>query len=204
MGVTVSTLEIKLPNFEKLQSQIKKVGNQKVKIGVLEGATYPNGTPVAKVAAYLEYGWTQTVTEKQRGWLAANGIYVKPSTVLSSPARPFFEATYTANRKRWIELGQSSLKGLTNNPNQVYNKITQALTLLGLTAQQDLQDAIIDGGVGGSSFAVRSPMTMALYGNLLRSGNHKTDDTPNQTTRRKPLYKSGILEGSIAFEIVKE
>lgn len=204
MGVTVSTLEIKLPNFEKLQSQIRKVGNQKVKIGVLDGATYPNGTPVAKVAAYLEYGWTQTVTEKQRGWLAANGIYVKPSTVLSSPARPFFEATYTANRKKWVELGQSSLKGLTNNPNQVHNKITQALTLLGLTAQQDLQDAIIDGGVGGSSFAVRSPMTMALYGNLLRSGNHRTDDTPNQTTRRKPLYKSGILEGSIAFEIVKE
>ena len=204
MGVTLSTLEIKLPNFEKLQSQVKKVGNQKVKIGVLDGATYPNGTPVAKVAAYLEYGWTQTVTEKQRGWLAANGIYVKPSTVLSSPARPFFEATYTANRKKWIELGQSSLKGLTNNPNQVHNKITQALTLLGLTAQQDLQDAIIDGGVGGSSFAVRSPMTMALYGNLLRSGNHRTDDTPNQTTRRKPLYKSGILEGSIAFEIVKE
>ena len=200
----MSTLEIKLPNFEKLQSQVKKVGNQKVKIGVLDGATYPNGTPVAKVAAYLEYGWTQTVTAKQRGWLAANGIYVKPSTVLSSPARPFFEATYTANRKRWIELGQSSLKGLTNNPNQVHNKITQALTLLGLTAQQDLQDAIIDGGVGGSSFAVRSPMTMALYGNLLQSGNHRTDDTPNQTTRRKPLYKSGILEGSIAFEIVKE
>lgn len=200
----MSTLEIKLPNFEKLQSQVKKVGNQKVKIGVLDGATYPNGTPVAKIAAYLEYGWTQTVTEKQRGWLAANGIHVKPSTVLSSPGRPFFEATYTANRKRWIELGQSSLKGLTNNPNQVHNKITQALTLLGLTAQQDLQDAIIDGGVGGSSFAVRSPMTMALYGNLLRSGNHKTDDTPNQTTRRKPLYKSGILEGSIAFEIVKE
>ena len=200
----MSTLEIKLPNFEKLQSQVKKVGNQKVKIGVLDGATYPNGTPVAKVAAYLEYGWTQTVTEKQRGWLAANGIHVKPSTVLSSLARPFFEATYTANRKKWIELGQSSLKGLTNNPNQVHNKITQALTLLGLTAQQDLQDAIIDGGVGGSSFAVRSPMTMALYGNLLRSGNHRTDDTPNQTTRRKPLYKSGILEGSIAFEIVKE
>lgn len=200
----MSTLEIKLPNFEKLQSQVKKVGNQKVKIGVLEGATYPNGTPVAKVAAYLEYGWTQTVTAKQRGWLAANGIYVKPSTVLRSPARPFFEATYTANRKKWIELGQSSLKGLTNNPNQVHNKITQALTLLGLTAQQDLQDAIIDGGVGGSSFAVRSPMTMALYGNLLRSGNHRTDDTPNQTTRHKPLYKSGILEGSIAFEIVKE
>ena len=204
MGVTVSTLEIKLPNFEKLQSQVKKVGNQKVKIGVLDGATYPNGTPVAKVAAYLEYGWTQTVTEKQRGWLAANGIYVKPSTVLSSPARPFFEATYTANRKKWVELGQSSLKGLTNNPNQVHNKITQALTLLGLTAQQDLQDAIIDGGVGGSSFAVRSPMTMALYGNLMHAGGHRTDDTPNQTTRRKPLYKSGILEGSIAFEIVKE
>lgn len=200
----MSTLEIKLPNFEKLQSQIRKVGNQKVKIGVLDGATYPNGTPVAKVAAYLEYGWTQTVTAKQRGWLAANGIHVKPSTVLSSPARPFFEATYTANRKKWIELGQSSLKGLTSNPNQVHNKITQALTLLGLTAQQDLQDAIIDGGVGGSSFAVRSPMTMALYGNLLRSGNHRTNDTPNQTTRRKPLYKSGILEGSIAFEIVKE
>ena len=202
MGLSMAKLEIKLPTLDKLQEQIKKVGNQKVDVGVLEGATYPNGTPVSRVACYLEYGWDQTVTPKQRGWFAANGIYLKPNTALHSPARPFFKATFDVNHKKWMQLGQNALKGLADG--NALNKITQALQLLGLTAQQDLQDAIIDGGMGSSSFAVRSPLTMLLYGNLMEAGGHRTDDTPNQTTRRKHLYRTGTLESSIAFDIVKE
>ena len=76
--------------------------------------------------------------------------------------------------------------------------------MLGLTAQQDLQETIINGGIGGNSFALRSPMTLALYGNLMQEGGHKTDGTPNQTTTKKSLYKSGLLESSISFEIVKD
>lgn len=202
-GVSMARVDIKLTGLEKLHSQIKSVGNQKVEIGILDGATYPNGTPVSKVACYLEYGWTQNVTARQRGWFSAQGIHLKPDTVLHSPARPFFEATFNANRAKWIKLGQSALKGLTSSENAL-NKITKALQLLGMTAQQDLQDAVIDGGVGGNSFAARSPLTALLYGNLMHAGGHRTDGTPNQTTTGKPLYKTGILESSIAFNIVKE
>lgn len=202
-GASMARVDIKLTGLEKLLSQTRSVGNQKVEIGILDGATYPNGTPVSKVACYLEYGWTQNVTSRQRGWFAAQGIHLRPDTVLHSPARPFFEATFNANRTKWIKLGQSALKGLTSSENAL-NKITKALQLLGMTAQQDLQDAVIDGGVGGNSFAARSPLTALLYGNLMHAGGHKTDGTPNQTTTGKPLYKTGILESSIAFNIVKE
>lgn len=202
-GVSMARVDIKLTGLEKLHSQIRSVGNQKVEIGILDGATYPNGTPVSKVACYLEYGWTQNVTSRQRGWFSAQGIHLKPDTVLHSPARPFFEATFNANRTKWIRLGQSALKGLASSENAL-NKITKALQLLGMTAQQDLQDAVIDGGVGGNSFASRSPLTTLLYGNLMHAGGHRTDGTPNQTTSGKPLYRTGILESSIAFNIVKE
>ena len=55
-GVSMARVDIKLTGLEKLHSQIRSVGNQKVEIGILDGATYPNGTPVSKVACYLEYG----------------------------------------------------------------------------------------------------------------------------------------------------
>ena len=145
-GASMARVDIKLTGLEKLHSQIKSVGNQKVEIGILDGATYPNGTPVSKVACYLEYGWTQRVTSRQRGWFSAQGIHLRPDTVLHSPARPFFEATFNANRAKWIKLGQDSLKGLASSENAL-NKITKALQLLGMTAQQDLQDAVTDGGV---------------------------------------------------------
>lgn len=199
----MAKVEINIEHMEKLQKEIVKACKQRVKVGILAGATYPNGTKVSEVAAYLENGWTQTVTDKQRGWLGVHGVHVKKNTTLSSPARPFFAVTAEVNRKKWNDIGFRALKGLANNPNAL-NQITQALMLLGMTAQQDLQDAVIDGSMGGASFAIRSPMTMLLYGNLMAEGGHKTDDTPNQTTSRKPLYKTGILASSIAFEIEKK
>lgn len=200
----MAKLEIKLTNLNKIREQVKKIGTTKVKVGVLAGATYPNGTAVAEVAKYLEYGWTQSVTLPQRGWLGYHGIHVKVGSVLTNPPRPFFQMTYKAKKFKWQTMGQNALKGLTSDPNLVLNKITQALTMLGLTAQQDLQETIVNGGVGGNSFTLRSPMTLALYGNLMQEGGHKTDGTPNQTTTQKPLYKSGLLESSISFEIVKD
>ena len=55
-GASMARVDIKLTGLEKLHSQIKSVGNQKVEVGILDGATYPNGTLVSKVACYLEYG----------------------------------------------------------------------------------------------------------------------------------------------------
>jgi len=194
-------VEINLSHIEKLTRELNKANNTLVKVGVLAGAQYPNGTEVAEVAKYLEYGWQQNVTAKQRAWFGAQGIHLKKNTTLNMPARPFFRATAEAKKRDWFNVTKKALQGLGNSDNPL-NQITQALTLLGMTAQQDVQDTIQNGGIGSASFAIRSPLTMLLYGNLLKG--HRTDGTPNQSTVRKSLYKTGFLSSSIAFEIVKK
>lgn len=62
----------------KLQAILDKVkGTQTVKVGFLEGATYPDGTPVPMVAALDEYGTSKmpsrpffrnTIAEKSPNW----------------------------------------------------------------------------------------------------------------------------------------
>jgi hypothetical protein len=62
----------------KLQEILKKAGKgAEVKVGFLEGATYPDGTPVPLVAAMQEYGtsripsrpfFRQMIVQKSPGW----------------------------------------------------------------------------------------------------------------------------------------
>lgn len=52
--------------------------NAKLRVGVLENATYPDGTPVAMVAFWNEYG-----------------------TRITKP-RPFFRTTISENKKNWV------------------------------------------------------------------------------------------------------
>ena len=196
----MATISINLSGLNQLKKDIEKASKQWVKVGVLAGATYPDGTPVSDVATYLEYGWTQTVTEKQRGYLGANGAHVKKGTVLNLPPRPTFRATAENKKAKWIKTGLKSLEGITEE--NALNKITQTLLLLGMVAQQDIQDTIQNGGVGSASFALRSPMTIALYGHAIEAEGHKTDETPNQSTATlKPLYRSGLFSSSIVFNI---
>lgn len=64
----------------KLQEIMKKVGNMpEVKVGFLEGSTYPDGTPVAQVAATQNYG----------------------SPAMKIPARPFFTNMIKAKSPKW-------------------------------------------------------------------------------------------------------
>ena len=195
----MATISINLSGLNQLKKDIEKASKQWVKVGVLAGATYPNGTPISEVATYLEYGWTQKVTKKQLGYLWAHGANIGRNAVLNMPPRPIFRATAEAKRARWIKLGTNSLKGI--NESNVLNKITKTLLLLGMVAQEDIQDTIQNGGTGSVSFALRSPMTMAMYGHAINAEGHKLDDTPNQSTTLKPLYRSGLLSASIVFNI---
>jgi len=66
---------------EKLTAALKRIaeqmGEQHVRVGFLEGATYPDGTPVAAVAFWNEYG---------------NG---------RAPARPFFRTMLANESTGW-------------------------------------------------------------------------------------------------------
>ena len=72
--------------------------NASVRVGVLENATYPDGTPVAMVAFWNEYG-TRT-----------------------ADPRPFFRTTVWENKKNWV-LSVQNLMKMHNDPKQVMGLI---------------------------------------------------------------------------------
>lgn len=83
-----------------LASALKKYSemNASVRVGVLENATYPNGTPVAMVAFWNEYG-TKT-----------------------SPVRAFFRTTVSDQKKNWV-LSVQNLMKMHDDPKKVMGLI---------------------------------------------------------------------------------
>lgn len=79
-----------------LANTLKKYSemNASVRVGVLENATYPDGTPVAMVAFWNEYG-TKT-----------------------SPVRAFFRTTVSDQKKNWV-LSVQNLMKIHDDPKKV-------------------------------------------------------------------------------------
>lgn len=77
--------------------------NASVRVGVLESATYPDGTPVAMVAFWNEYG-TKT-----------------------SPVRAFFRTTVSDQKKNWV-LSVQNLMKMHNDPQKVMGLIGVAMS----------------------------------------------------------------------------
>lgn len=149
-----------------------------VKAGVMAdspgGATYPDGKSAVMVAVIQEFGGEVTVTPKMRGWLAANlGIHLKKTTTrLVVPPRPFMRQTVKTHRADWVKrLGQLLRHGYSPE---------QALEEMGRTMMEDIQATIDD----SPSWATPdSPLTLA------------------QKESGKPLYHTGVLRGSIWYEV---
>ena len=87
----------KVGSLSKTLSKYKDM-NASVRVGVLENATYPDGTPVAMVAFWNEYG-TRT-----------------------SPVRAFFRTTVSEQKKNWV-LSVQNLMKMHNDPKQVMGLI---------------------------------------------------------------------------------
>lgn len=68
------------PGAAKLEAMLKSLRGASVKIGFFEDAQYGNGTPIAMVALWIEFG-TKT-----------------------SPPRPVFRLTVREHREEWREL----------------------------------------------------------------------------------------------------
>lgn len=83
-----------------LSNALKKYSemNASVRVGVLENATYPDGTPVAMVAFWNEYG-TKT-----------------------SPVRAFFRTTVSDQKKNWV-LSVQNLMKMHDDPKKVMGLI---------------------------------------------------------------------------------
>ncbi len=113
----------------KLQARLKKMAKdlasgRVLRVGILAKSTYPDGTPVAKIAIANEFGATihmpardQTVYRKlkKNGKFARNGRFVKMRVsnfapthavagyTITIPARPFFRTLIANGKGRWDE-----------------------------------------------------------------------------------------------------
>lgn len=79
------TKELTRVKFDKKEI-LKANGKENLEIGFFESARYPNGTLVAKVARYQEFG------------------------TLRIPMRPFFRNAIQNNTKKWFSTMQQGLK----------------------------------------------------------------------------------------------
>jgi hypothetical protein len=148
---------------QKLQAYLHKLGQDlgngvKVRVGFLEGATYPDGTPVAEIAAVQEFGATIQIeaheTEVYRsvdkdGGFNQNGRFVKrvksnfatthqvPAHSITIPARPFFRGMIFSASPTWGSDFAKILKGADFNG-------LKAMALMGEHLQDQLKTSIRD------------------------------------------------------------
>lgn len=103
---------------DKLQAHLDKIlvrisGAQSVRVGFLEGTTYPDGTSVAMVAAVNEFG--------------------NPGH--NQPPRPFFRNMIDADAPAWGKVAAQALKGADYDA-------ALALGRMGEFIKSELQDSI--------------------------------------------------------------
>ena len=111
-------MECTLIGGDKLESTLnqmaEKVGTSTtVRVGFLEGAVYPDGTPVAEVAMINEFG--------------APAAHIPP--------RPFFRNTITRQSPTWGKLVAASMK-------QCKLDTKLALALVGMKVGEQIQQSI--------------------------------------------------------------
>lgn len=101
--------------LEKLADQIKK---SKLEVGFFESAKYPDGTPVAYVAAIQEFGYPEG----------------------NIPSRPFFRNAISQN-DGWKDLANKAMNAVVEGRME----LNQALNQMGLKMAADVKDSITDG-----------------------------------------------------------
>ena len=101
--------------LEKLADQMKRA---KLEVGFFESATYPDGTPVAYVAAIQEFG----------------------NPAGNNPSRPFFRNAISQN-DGWKQLATKAMNAVVEGRME----LNQALNQMGLKMAADVKDSITDG-----------------------------------------------------------
>jgi len=101
--------------MKALEDIARKMGGGQVAVGFMEGATYPDGTPVAAVAFWNEYG----------------------NPAQSRPARPFFRKMIAKESPTWAQKMAKLAKAKKYNGREV-------LSLMGEDIKGALQQSIND------------------------------------------------------------
>ncbi|EPV5843372.1 hypothetical protein ACV7K9_002710 [Escherichia coli] len=95
-----------------LNNVASKLDSKQLKVGFIDGATYPDGTPVAMVAATNEYG--------------------RPEN--NQPPRPFFRNAIAEHESEWTD---AIARGI-----RAGYPVDQVLEVVGAQIQSDVQESI--------------------------------------------------------------
>lgn len=105
------------PGFATVNAALKELDGIEAKTGWFETAKYPDGTPVAYVAAIQEFG---AVTRTDGMGLAAVAEAGQAKGVAVIPPRPFMRPTVAAKTDEWMALlgrgATAVLDGTTKAP----------------------------------------------------------------------------------------
>ena len=88
-----------------------------IQAGWFQESKYDNGAPIGGIAAVQNYGAVinQNITEKQRKFFMALGIFLKKTTTalhIVIPATHFWEQCKTENKEKWKKLIQDAWKSV--------------------------------------------------------------------------------------------
>lgn len=162
---------------------------QAVRVGFLEGQTYPDGTSVPMVAAVNEFGGSMNIPERtqdlnfkvnantgqSRFAKADKANFAQtvtiPAHTVTIPARPFFRTMLGAHAKEWGAQAGKVLKGANFDA-----KV--ALERMGTVIQGELQDSIR---------AMKTPPNAA--------------STAREKGFNNPLIDTGVMLRSVNFEV---
>lgn len=158
-------------NILKALKGAAKSGGNVLEVGWFADQTHENDIPIAKIAAFQEYGG-----------VTHDGYNV--------PARPFMRPTREANKGDWSKYIKKSIKDGLRSGNL---NIENVLGRLGMVIQGQIQEAIAD--------VDSPPLSEYTIKKRLQryAGGNKTDI--DQGAIAKPLVDTGIMISSVQARV---
>lgn len=183
--------------FETLIARVNELDNKQSKAGWFESSVYPDGTPVAYVAAIQEYGAHIDHPGGTPYKIGADGraVFVSkaegeglPTTkahAIIIPPRPFMRPTVDREKKNWLEIMRNGAKAILN----------------GLSSGQTVMDALgqrASADIARSITLVQSP---PLKASTIAARLRKKSDKVNVGLLTKPLVDSGKMYEEVTYVV---
>ena len=133
-------MTVTISGGNKLQAFLTTVSKQKadLKVGYFPDDKYPDGTPIAQVAVWNEYGNPGiAVTPKMKGWFFYTHGMGKTDKPIVIPPRPFMSDTVKFNKSKWFETFTKIINSQGKNID-----VRQAFNNIGSMIQGNIQERI--------------------------------------------------------------
>jgi len=164
-----------------------------IKAGWFDTARYDNSTPVGGIAAVQNFGAVinQNITEKQRKFFMALGIFLKKTTTtlhIVIPATHFWENCQKENKEKWKKLIQDVWKSVLLGNIEP----EKAMEMVGRAIEGDIAKAIA--AVDGPPL---SPLTLEA-----KKRPYKDKKTTGNLGKR--LSGTGLMFESVSHKVEKK